>query len=752
MGLLFPPEPEPEPAIGDHLYVEVALKLPLRRPFTYRLPKDASVQVGNRVRVPFRGKTMPGVVTAVRDTCDIDPSKLRDVEKVLDGSLVLPDAVLELARRISVDYGCSLGEALDAAMPAAAKQRGARQVPHLALAIDHDDLEPMLVELDEKHQPRARVLRAVAEFGGPMPVVEVMRRTGTSESPWKTLVKHGVLTRQLIAEEGEEWVADASMAAADVELNEDQRRVVDRVVQSLDSDAPGTFLLHGTTGSGKTEVYLRILDAVRARGRTGIVLVPEIALTPQTAGRFASRFPDVAVLHSGLTGAQRGQQWRRLLEGKATVAVGARSALFAPLQNVGLIVVDEEHENSFKQDSTPRYHAREMAVERGKIEGAAVVLGSATPTLESYGRARRGVYELLELPKRAGLGELPRIVVEDLKQQEKEATHDGVMLSRSLQVLIEERLRARDQVLLFLNRRGFAPVLICPTCGTSVRCKYCDVSMTYHRRRGRLVCHYCCQEEPRPHACSVCSHDNFHELGVGTERLTASVQKLFPSAVVARMDADTMSERGAMERVLSSFRKRQIDVLVGTQMIAKGHDFPDVTLVGVVSADTGLFMPDFRAAERTFQLLYQVAGRAGRAEKPGLVVFQSLCPDHYAIQAAASLDYEDFVQQELNFRKQLGYPPFSRLIRVLFESKDEAVAQQAGREVRQKLPNSDECQVLGPAPAVLARLKERWRVHLVVKCMTSEAFAAAMEQLRTVEDMGTQKLRVTLDVDPVAML
>jgi primosomal protein N' (replication factor Y) len=741
-----------EPAAAQPRFVDVALKLPLRTEFTYRLPAGMDARPGNRVRVPFRGKTMPGVVIAVRDACDLDPKKVRDVDAILDASLTLPDAVLALARRIAQDYGSSLGEALDAALPAVAKLRGARRIPHLALHVSHAVAQQAVLELEDKHPARARVLRAVLDFGAPMPLFEAMRRTGTSASPWKTLVKHGLLRRISLAEEGETWQPAPGMGAADVTLNDDQQRAVEEVIRALDTPAPGTFLLHGVTGSGKTEVYLRILAEVRRRGRTGIVLVPEIALTPQTVGRFASRFPDVAVLHSALTGAERGRQWRRLLDGSASIAVGARSALFAPVQNLGLIVVDEEHESSFKQDSTPRYHAREMAVERGRLEGAAVVLGSATPTLESYGRARRGVYRLLELPQRAGLGKLPRIVVEDLRHEGKDAVVDGVVLSRTLQVLMEERLRARDQILLFLNRRGFAPVLICPTCGTPIKCARCDVSMTFHRRRGRLVCHYCCSEQRRPEMCPVCEHAGFHELGAGTERLAAAVQKRFPQAVVARMDADTMAERGAHERVLVAFRARQIDVLVGTQMIAKGHDFPDVTLVGVVSADTGLFLPDFRAAERTFQLLYQVAGRAGRAEKPGIVVFQSLCPESYAVAAAAALDYEAFVRRELGYRKQLGYPPFSRLIRVLFEARRDADAQEAARQVRSSLPQGQGFEVLGPAPAVLGRIKDRFRHHLIVKCFTGPAFEAAMGVLRSVEDLTTPRLRVTLDVDPLSML
>ena len=740
--------PQPAPL----RFLQVALNLPLRREFTYVLPPGMTARPGNRVLAPFRGRRMSGVVVEVADATDLAIEKLKPIESVLDADLLLPASLLELARKMAASYGCSLGEALDATLPAVAKQRGQRRIPHLELKIPSDLAQAAVVELEEKRQEQSRVLRTVLEFGAPMPTLEVQRRTGTSESPWKTLVKNGLLRRVMIAEELRELEPSLDEAAARHELNAEQQAAVGAVLRSVEAGAHRTFLLHGVTGSGKTEVYLRILEEVRARGRTGIVLVPEIALTPQTVGRFASRFPDVAVLHSGLTAAERGRQWQRLLQGKASVAGGARSALFAPLQNLGLIILDEEHETSFKQDSTPRYHAREMAIARGEIEGAPVVLGSATPTLESFGKARRGVYELLTLKHRAGAGTLPKIIVQDLRGEPKEQRRNGIVLSRTLQVLMEERLRARDQVLLFLNRRGYSPVLLCPGCGEAIKCSHCAVSMTWHGRRGRLVCHWCCHELRRPEMCPTCQHPGMHELGVGTERLEAVVKQLFPDAITARMDADTMAERGAHERVLAAFRKRHIDVLIGTQMIAKGLDFPDVTLVGVVSADTGLFVPDYRAAERTFQLLSQVAGRAGRADKPGTVVFQTYCPDNYAVAAAARLDYDEFVQQELRFRKETGYPPFARLIRVLAEGSSEAEARAILQAACGPARELAEVDVLGPAPAVVAKVKDRWRWHMLAKCYNGDAFQRAMQALATVEDRATRSCRVTLDVDPGSLM
>lgn len=750
MGELF--ATGPIEAAEDATYIEVALNLPLKREFSYRLPPGMACEVGNRVEVPFRGRSMVGIATRVTESIDFDPSKVRDLTRVIEGSHRLPVALLHLARRMADEYGCSLGEALDATVPAAAKKGRRRRIPFLELNVPPVKALDAVAELEEKHQQQSRVLRCVVEFGGAIRVRRVRRETDTSDSPWKTLVKNGLLKRSFQHDEGEPLVPVEGESAERHVLNDEQQVALDLVSAAVAELRHEVFLLHGVTGSGKTEVYLRILEKVREIGKTAIVLVPEISLTPQTVGRFSSRFPDVAVLHSGLTDAQRGREWQRLMDGRASIAIGARSALFAPVANLGLIVIDEEHEGTFKQESTPRYHARAMAIARAEIEDAVVVLGSATPSLESFGRARRGVYTLLSLPTRAGAGKLPKILVEDLRGVSKDVYVHGVPLSRSLCNLIEERLNTREQVILFLNRRGFSPVLICPACGSALKCRHCDVSMTYHVRRGRLICHYCREEQRRPDQCPVCEHDKFHDLGAGTERVETAIKHLFPTATVARMDADTMTERGAYERVLSAFRRQQIDILIGTQMIAKGLDFPDVTLVGVISADTGLFMPDYRAAERSFQLLYQVAGRAGRGEKPGVVVFQTLCPDNYAVQAAARCDYEEFVQKELTFRRAVGYPPYSRLIRVLVEGKREGEVRKTVRDFCDLLSGIEGLQALGPSPAVIGFIKERHRMHCLAKCSTTDAFRAGIDRLAAIESKSTSTLRVVLDVDPGSLL
>jgi len=725
----------------------VAVPAPLMGLFDYLAPLAAepAPQPGVRVRVPFGRGSRVGLIVGVKATSDLPAERLRRATAVLDPAPLLPADVRRLLDWAAAYYQHPPGEVMAAALPTALRDgQDAGGTEHVF------QLTPAGQSADEATLRRApvqyRVLAQLRAAAGQLTADEL----AASGDGWRRAV-HGLKARGLVAEARRVPALPAVAATRDTppELSPHQATAVAAV-----NAAAGyrCFLLDGVTGSGKTEVYLRILEAVQQLGRSAIVLVPEISLTPQTVGRFASRFPDVAVLHSGLTDAERGRQWQRLLQGHAKVAVGARSALFAPVQNLGMIVVDEEHEASFKQDSTPRYHAREMAIVRGEIENAVVVLGSATPTLESIGKARRGIYELLTLPQRAGAGRLPKIVVQDLRSEPKETRRAGVVLSRTLLVMMQERLAARDQVLLFLNRRGYSPVLLCPGCGEAVKCEACSVSMTWHVRRGRLVCHWCCNEKRRPEVCPTCQHAGMHELGVGTERLEHAVKSHFPEAIVARMDADTMAERGAHERVLGAFRKRHIDVLIGTQMIAKGLDFPDVTLVGVVSADTGLFVPDYRAAERTFQLLHQVAGRAGRGEKAGTVVIQTYCPDNYAVQAAANNDYSSFVQQELTFRKLTGYPPFSRLLRVLAEARREDEARTLLQQAVEPLRGIADVEVLGPSPAVIARVKDQWRWHMLVKCYQPAAFAAAMAAVGTVEDRGTRTCRVTLDVDPASLM
>ncbi|PIE23602.1 MAG: primosomal protein N' [Planctomycetota bacterium] len=742
---------------GGGPFARVALALPLRREFHYKIP-DAireRVQPGSRVRLHFSGRIVHGFVVALDAESEVPESKLKELLGLSGDHPPLPESILRFTRALARACGSSWGTALEAAMPGSLKRGARRTSPGLELGRPEQELRFDLEQLDAKAPKRARALRAVLDLGSPVLLADAMRRSGLSRSPFDTLVKHGLL-RRVRMEPQDELIGEARAleTAPRHPLNPAQQAAVDRALESIHAERHESFLLHGITGSGKTEVYLRILEEVRALGRGAIILVPEIALTPQTVGRFLSRFPDIAVLHSSLTGATRARQWLRIARGEVHVVVGARSALFAPVSNLGLIVVDEEHESSFKQQNQPRYHAREMAVLRGRLENACVVLGSATPCLESWQRCESGEFTKLELPERVASGRLPAVQVVDMRH-EKPVHGRAPLISRRLQILMQEQIEARQQVLLFLNRRGFSPVLWCPDCGETLRCPDCDVPMTWHARRGRLLCHYCMHDAPRAELCSTCKSPRLRPLGSGTERVEDVVKQLFPGAVVARMDSDTMATRDSYETVLHSFRRGDIDILIGTQMIAKGLDFPELTLVGVISADTGLFQPDFRAAERCFQILAQVAGRAGRGSKSGTVVLQTLCPEALPVERAAKLDYHGFVRQELEHRRSLLYPPFRRLLRLICESERQedalAVARKLADELR-RICRDTQSQVLGPAVAPLARVRGRYRIHAMVKCAEADTWERLLDFGATQEAASQRGVRVLLDPDPVSML
>jgi primosomal protein N' (replication factor Y) len=512
----------------------------------------------------------------------------------------------------------------------------------------------------------------------------------------------------------------------------------------------GVTLIHGVTGSGKTEVYLRAIERVVAAGRQAIVLVPEIALTPQTVSRFKARFPRIAVLHSVLTEADRAAQWRATRSGEADVIIGARSAIFAPTRALGLVVVDEEHEGAYKQENAPRYHAREVAIERARREGAGVVLGSATPSLESLHRARSGEFRLARLPYRIERREMPEIEVVDMIAERAELKRYPI-LSRRLSGLMAESLGRGEQVILFLNRRGFVTQISCPRCHWVFRCRRCDVALTYHRQDERGLCHYCYEARPVPETCPDCTVGGLLHLGIGTERIEDEVKSRFPDRVVARMDSDAMKTKKDYRESLTNLWSGKMDILIGTQMIAKGLDVPNVTLVGVVNADTAFHVPDFRAAERTFQLITQVAGRAGRGPRGGRVVVQSFNPNHYSITSAAAYDFDGFVARELEMRKELGYPPFAQLVRIVVQGTNEKRTREAAERFATKLrPSLDgSSQLLGPAPAPLYRLKGRWRMHLLVK--TPDA-SALRERLMHLAGAVSRPLQAIVDVDPVGMM
>lgn len=608
----------------------------------------------------------------------------------------------------------------------------------------------------------------IESVGGSAEVAHLVGQLRFSYPIVNALVEKGVAT--IVEEEvlRDPYADIAAPPPSDLVPTAAQRSVIDTIVEATRSTAPGTFLLKGVTGSGKTLVYIELLrEVVDAQGKSAIVLVPEIALTPQTVGRFRAVFGDrVAVLHSALSAGERYDEWRSLRSGEKRIAVGARSAIFAPLPDLGAIIVDEEHEGSYKQGETPRYHAREVAVVRAASEGAICLLGSATPSLESWINATIGKYTLLHLPERATGQALPRIRVLDLRAERKRAkeavtgARDPLVLSADLHDAIGERLRLGEQTILLLNRRGYANFVQCPDCGEVWDCPSCAVSLTYHRRRGRLTCHYCMYEEPTPDRCRRCLSTDINFKGVGTEQVERAVEDEFPTARIARMDVDTTSAKWSHHRILERVGKGEIDILMGTQMIAKGLDFHGVTLVGVINADVGINLPDFRATERTFQLMTQVAGRAGRGPKGGEVIIQTSLPGHYAVTCSLEHDFEGFAERELEARRSPLYPPYCRLVNLVISAREEAAAQENAERAAAWLHGLvrrrglTQPEIIGPAPCPIERIRDRWRWHLLLRAEDSRLLGRVTrffaERFRT--PAGKHDLRLVIDRDPVALL
>jgi primosomal protein N' (replication factor Y) len=537
-------------------------------------------------------------------------------------------------------------------------------------------------------------------------------------------------------------------------LNPAQQAAFEQIDQALRAKQYQTFLLHGITGSGKTEIYLNAIETAVAQGRSALLLVPEIALTPAMAGQFFSRFGErVAILHSAFTDVERSDQWRRIRSGAASVVVGTRSGVFAPVRNLGLIVVDEEHDGSYKQEENPRYNGRDVAIVRAQAAGACVVLGSATPSLESRFNAERGKYTLLELPGRIEARPLPAVELIDMRQEFLETRKQNTF-SRKLLEALDKRLASGEQTIVLLNRRGFSSFVACRSCGERVQCINCSLTLTYHKRDRRLLCHYCGYAAKVPSLCPKCSSEHIYFLGVGSERVEEELHREFPTARIARLDRDTVTGKRQYETILQGFREGNYDVLVGTQMIAKGHDIPNVTLVGVVSADMGLGMPDFRAGERTFQLLTQVAGRAGRGSLPGIVLVQTINPDHYAIRFAAAHDYQGFYDKEIHFRRMMRYPPFSAMANVLVRAEKQEAAMRMSAELGMIMtPMPENLKIMGPAEAPVPRLKNEFRYQFLIKAANRKALNELLQQIRA---FGIQRkwgaTALVIDVDPLTLM
>jgi primosomal protein N' (replication factor Y) len=673
--------------------------------------------------------------------------------------------MLRLTRWLVDYYLCPWGKVLEAVVPAAVRgQAGTRRVQYVSLApppatgtgtADSHPSDEKPPRLTDKQYAILELLKAAAR---PLSTAHVCQAIGCTISPIHNLRAKGLVVvdaRRVLRDNVEEWSGQQEHA---VELNADQQAAVGAALEALRGSRYETLLLHGVTGSGKTEVYIRAFQEVVGYGRQAIILVPEISLTPQTVQRFRARFERVAVLHSHLSPAERHWHWQRIARGEVDVIVGARSAVFAPAPQLGLIVIDEEHDGSFKQDQMPRYHAREVAIERARAERIPLILGSATPSLESWHRAHSGEFRLLSMPRRVMDLPLPHVSTIDLRLEFQNRFTRGA-IGRQLHQAITETLTDRGQVILLLNRRGFSTHIQCPACGGVVRCKDCDIALTHHRAEDVAVCHYCDYQTRAPLKCPECGFEGIRYGGLGTQRLEAEVKGRFPQANCLRMDSDTMRKPGSHQEALNRFRAGEIQILLGTQMIAKGLDFPNVTLVGVINADTGLHLPDFRAAERTFQLVTQVAGRTGRGARGGRVLVQTFSPDHYAIETATRHDFLSFALIERQHRENFGYPPFGALARAIVRSESEVLAQQFAEQLaefcktqlaQQPAELAERARVLGPAAAPIAKLRGHFRFHLLLQGprreLLQQVSRAAQQQLQP-----PAEVLWLVDIDPYDM-
>ncbi|HVH10230.1 MAG TPA: primosomal protein N' [Gemmatimonadales bacterium] len=739
-------------------FADVVLPVPVPRPYTYEIPPELRERVapGARVVVPLRRRQAVGVVVAVDVAAPTAPPKT--IAAAPDAEPAIPEPLLALGRWLGRYYGTPPGLALRALLPGGLwhvrRSGGAGAAQDSDRVLELVQALPSLLERERafRRAPKRRVAyEALEALGGSAPVRHLVTRLGLSRTALDGLVSAG-LGRYTNVPRPRDPFAELS-SPPPPELTADQRRVVSGML-ATPADLP--ILLQGVTGSGKTLVYLDVLRHLVASGHGAIVLVPEIALTPQTVARVRGVFGDqVAVLHSALSDGERLAAWHALRRGERRVAVGPRSAVFAPVCRLAAIVVDEEHEPSYKQGSAPRYQARDVALVRGRLEGARVILGSATPSLETLHLAATGRLARFDLPERVGARPLPPVEVVDLRSAERVPDAGPVPWTTGLDAAVCTALERGEQVILLLNRRGFATFLLCPACGDVPTCPHCAIALTVHQTPPALRCHYCSHEAPIPGVCRVCGHETQRMRGLGTERLERFIGQRFPAARVARMDLDTTSSKWAHHRVLERMAQGRIDILLGTQMIAKGLDFPNVTVVGVVDADTGLHLPDFRAAERTFQLVAQVAGRAGRGPRGGRVFVQTRAPDHHAIRAAAAHSVAAFAAVELPLRAppNPAYPPHVGLVRFVASDEDPARTQAAAERVAAWLRDANAARlhgaltVLGPAPCPIARLQRRWRWHVLVKATERRALG------RVVRAWGARpRGGVIVDRDPGSLL
>lgn len=739
-----------------HRFAQVVLNLPLREAFTYAIPEELNPipPIGSRVFVPFGPKTKQvGFVVGYQDSTDMKPDKIKEIESCLDDTPIIDEASLSLLKWVADYYYCSLGEVAFTAFPF-----GARTGVRKERVVGRGELFDNADQLPRFKEKRKAAWEAVGAVAHLMDIPELCRVANVSPAVVDGLVKAGVLA---YSERSISYkVSDAEILYQSPRpvLNREQVEALIPIEESLKQGIYRNFLLHGVTGSGKTEIFLHAIENALALGRSALVLVPEIALTPQTAARYRGRFPgQVEVLHSGLSQPRRFEAWMRVRAGEIPIVVGTRSAVFAPLHNLGLIIVDEEHDPSYKQaDPAPRYHGRDVAAYRASLEGAVAVFGSATPALESYENVARKKYHLLSLPNRATAHQLPVTKLVDMRHR---PPGERVLSDPAIKAL-GETFDMGLQAILFLNRRGHSTQIECRSCGAAVECPNCSVTLVWHARDKSLRCHHCGHKQPEPEVCPGCNSVFIRARGYGTEQVLETFESWFPGVRAERLDLDVTQETGAHDRILSQLRKGEIQALVGTQMVSKGLDMPGVRLVVVVQAETALNMADFRAAERSFALLTQVAGRAGRGDHAGLVLIQSYSPGHYSIHTALDQDYLGFRKIENRLRRNLSLPPHTRLLNIRYEGEDaERTAEQIKALAEKMKPlveerKSNGCRLIGPAPCPIERVQNRWRWQLQIASRNGADRAEILHHptISEVLQKPPTKIRILVDIDPMNLL
>lgn len=755
------PEPWELDAEGDRLVARVVFAEAPFGPYDYLIPEELrdAVALGQRLKVPLgRGnRTMVGYCIAVATLEELGtaagtPRKLKAIRSLIDRVPLIDSKMLQLAQWIASYYMAPLGQTIETVVPAGVRSNaGTRQT--LFLSVPNQVIAKLTqIKLPKK---QAEVLRRLASSPTPLTAAQLAQQCQCTSSPINELRKKGLLHEDVRRVQQGSHEIPVEIEEEGFALNPEQKTGLDAIVEQLNSQQHQTIVVHGITGSGKTEVYIKAIQRVIEFRRQAIVLVPEISLTPQTRQRFRARFDRVAVLHSHLSDSERHWHWQQIAEGRIDVVVGARSAIFAPVPNLGLVILDEEHDASFKQDKAPRYHARDVARERCKMLGIPLVLGSATPALDTWKRAIDKRSRLVSMPNRVLDLPLPDVAVVDLRSEFGQRGSRGA-ISRPLHAAMHLALKEDGQIILLLNRRGFATSIQCPQCGFVVECPNCDIALTHHRQDEKAICHYCDYGIPAPTRCPDCRFEGIRFSGFGTQKLEAEVRSRFPDVACLRMDSDTMQSHGSHEAALARFRSGEIRILLGTQMIAKGLDFPNVTLVGVINADTALHFPDFRAAERTFGLVTQVAGRTGRGKKGGRVMVQTFSPEHPAIQAAARHDFTMFASTELPIREEFEYPPYSRMARLVIRGESEQRTNQFAESLidlirQQGEQDGVELRLLGPAPAPIAKLRGRYRFHALLQSgldvSLQTLIATATSDLKPPDDV-----QWIVDIDPLDML